>query len=79
MPPTALPSPGEAADAWPALSLQAVMSFETQEKSAAMINSELLNVGESVAGVKLVEIRVNGVTMEYKGETRFMKIGRTRQ
>lgn len=86
---TDLPSPRQEAlatvqaatgapDGWPPVALTAVMSLGAN-RSAAMINNDLLNVGDSVSGVVVLEIRENGVMLEYKGEQRFFKIGKTRQ
>jgi hypothetical protein len=61
-------------DGWPVMALNAVMSLSDPAKSQAMLNNELLNVGDSVQGVKLIEIRENGVTLEFNGEQRFIKI-----
>ena len=42
------------------------------------MNDVLVNVGESVDGMTLVEVRESAVVLEYKGDTRTVSVGRRR-
>ena len=66
-------------DEWPLLELTGVLTKARQEDSAAMINSEIIFVGEQFMGVEILEVNSTGVLMEYKGSKRFLRVGRTMQ
>lgn len=57
----------------PSLRLQAV--FTGPKGDAAMINGQLINRGERVAGAVLRQVRADGVLLERDGETWEMPIG----
>lgn len=67
--------PGEEVIEWPPLSLTALMGKGT--KGSARINGELLGVGDEIEGVVFKAVGNNGVYLEYKGKTRFLKRGQT--
>jgi hypothetical protein len=58
---------------WPVLSLSAVMGRGTT--GSAMINGNLIDVGEDVDGVKFISIGNQGINLEYQGEKQFLKVG----
>ncbi len=60
---------------WPEVRISGVMAHSSKGKSA-IINDSLINVGESVDGMTLVEVRETGVTLEYKNDKRFFAVGR---
>lgn len=60
---------------WPPLTLTAVMGKGS--KGSAMINGQLLGVGEQMQGVTFVRVGKGGIYLKYKGETRFVKRGQT--
>jgi len=66
-------------DKWPVLELTGVLTKARQEDSAAMINSEIIFVGEQFMGIEILEVNSTGVLMEYKGNKRFLRVGRTMQ
>ncbi len=68
---TAIPAPL----AWPSLKLTGILTSPGAGESAALINNQLLIVGGQLNGVTLVEIRVDGVTLQYGGETKLLKVG----
>jgi len=58
---------------WPMLTCSGVVGKGAS--GSAIISSEIVGVGESVQGVKVLSIRAQGVELEYEGETRFLKVG----
>ena len=60
---------------WPLLSVSGLVG--KGDKGTAIINNEIVQVGESILGAKVLSVDPvqKGVTLEYKGEQRFMKVG----
>lgn len=71
--PTTKPAPEQII--WPSLTLTSVMGKGT--KGSALINGQLIGVGDSIEGVKFKSVGQNGVYLEFKGKTRFLKRGQT--
>jgi hypothetical protein len=59
--------------AWPALKLSGVVGKETY--GSAIINSNIVQIGQSIEGVKIVRIVEGGVEVEYQGETKILRVG----
>ena len=78
VPPPALPSASAPGMAWPPVRITGVMARSGKGQQSAIINDSLINVGESLDGMTLVEVRENGVVMEYRRETRVFSVGRKR-
>jgi hypothetical protein len=72
------PAPERAVSAgpWPRITLNGIMSAG-RANGAALVNNRMVGVGESVEGVRVVEVQVKGAVMEYKGETRLLLIGQS--
>lgn len=62
---------------WPSLILSGVVGRGSN--GSAILNSEIIAVGETIEGVKVVSIGRQGVELEYKGETQFLKVGDSTQ
>lgn len=60
---------------WPALTLTAVMG--NGKKGSAMINGQLISIGDQIEGVEFVGVGKNGIYVQYKGVSRFLKRGQT--
>jgi hypothetical protein len=45
--------------------------------SAAIINGEIIIVGERIHGVEVLRVEGAGVLLGYQGKKRFLRIGRT--
>ncbi len=60
---------------WPDLMLAGVV-MRGNEKSAAIINGEVMGVDEYLMGVRLVSVEPGGVWLEYGEEKKFLRIGR---
>ena len=54
------------------------MAHASFGQRSAIVNDVLLNVGESVDGMTIIEVRENAVVMEFKGATRSFNVGRRR-
>ncbi|NCC50573.1 MAG: hypothetical protein EOM20_05085 [Spartobacteria bacterium] len=70
----------EAADepsGWPVIQLTGVLTKARQEDSAAMINGEIIFVGDRYEGITVLEVNSTGVLLEYNGSKRFLRVGRT--
>lgn len=62
---------------WPVLMLSGVVGKGA--KGAAFINGEIVDVNESIEGVKVIAIGNQGVKLQYKGEIQFLKVGHSTQ
>jgi len=62
---------------WPKLSLLGVMARETPGTGSAIINNMVIEIGEEVAGVRLLEVQRNGILLEFNGETQFVRVGQS--
>ena len=58
---------------WPALTLSGVVGRGPQ--GTAIINKEILGINETILGVRIVSIERQGATLEFQGETQFLKVG----
>ena len=58
-------------DGWPDIILSA-LAASGKNHWCAILNGQLLGVGEQVDGVTVRSIRTNGVLLEYQGQRRFM-------
>jgi len=57
---------------WPLLQLTAVVG--SGANGSVMINNEILGVGQTIEGAKIVAIGRQGAWLEYKGEKRFVSV-----
>ncbi len=60
-----------AVDGWPEVMLSA-LAASGQRHWCAILNGQLLGVGEQVDGVTVRAIRANGVVLEYQGKRKFL-------
>lgn len=58
---------------WPALTLSGVIG--RGQAGSAVINGEVVGVGDVIEGVKVIAIRPQGVELECQAERQFMKVG----
>ena len=64
---------------WPRVTVNGILAKGTRGRGMAIINNQMMSVNESVEGVRLVEVKGQGVTLEFGGEVRFVEIGQTVQ
>ena len=57
---------------WPLLQLTGVVGRGAN--GSVIINNEILGVGQSIEGAKIVAIATQGAWLEYRGEKRFLAI-----
>lgn len=58
---------------WPVLKLSGVVGRDTQ--GSAIINGNIIPIGQTIEGVKVVKIIGGGVEVEYQGETKILRVG----
>lgn len=58
---------------WPELTVQGLLSRGGE--GAAILNSEVISIGESLKGVELIKIMDNSVVLQFKGRTKELKVG----
>ena len=61
---------------WPAVKITGVMATSQKDHRTAFINDSLLNVGDSVDGMILIDVAQNSVMLEFKGDRRSFPVGR---
>lgn len=62
---------------WPRLTLNGVMAQAGPAQGSAIINGTMVEIGEKIEGVRLVEVRRSGVLLEFKGNTQFVRVGQS--
>ena len=62
---------------WPALKLNAVVSNPRSGSSAAMLNSRLVDVGDEIENVILLEVLSDSVRLKCGNETRTLYVGQS--
>lgn len=72
-PPVVALAPG----AWPLIKVEGVMAGSEPSLSSALLNNEMIRVRHRIEGVRLLEVREEGVLLEYKGKSRFVETGTT--
>jgi len=60
---------------WPILSISGLVG--KGEQGSVMFGAEIVGVGESIEGVKVLSISKQGAQLEYRGEKKFVKVGGT--
>jgi hypothetical protein len=67
------PTPGS----WPEIRVMGVFERPDPSKSTAIVDGELEEVGTKIEGAKIIEVKHNGVVFSYRGEEKFVRVGRT--
>jgi len=76
-PPSSSPPQPPREGEWPELKIMGVVARPRQEDSSAVINGQIEEVGATLRGVKLLEVTASGVLLEYAGERKIVRVGRT--
>ncbi len=63
--------------AWPRLTLNGVMAQTGPGQGSAIINGTVVEIGEKIEGARLMEVQRNGVLLEYRGNTQFVRVGQS--
>ena len=64
---------------WPRVTVNGILAKGTRGRGMAIINNQMMSVNETVEGVRLIEVKGQGVLLEFGGESRFVEIGQTVQ
>ena len=70
-----VPAPQPAS--WPEIRVMGVFERPDPSKSTAIVDGELEEVGTRIEGAKIVEVKHNGVVFSFRGEEKFVRVGRT--
>ncbi len=62
---------------WPQLRVMGVFARPDPLDSSAVIDGVLEEVGTHIEGVEIAEVRQTGVLFRYRGEEKFVRVGRT--
>jgi hypothetical protein len=65
--------PGE----WPRVEVGGVIAGGSPKNNSAILNGDMIRMNRKIEGVRLVEVKEDGVTLEYGGDQRFVEIGAT--
>ncbi|MFH0879321.1 MAG: hypothetical protein V2A34_06375 [Lentisphaerota bacterium] len=60
---------------WPSMTLMGVVVKSEPQLSTAVINSSLYGINDSIEGVRIVDIRHDGVILQYGSEKRMLQLG----
>jgi hypothetical protein len=69
------PKQSSAAASWPALKLTGILRGTEKTESTAFINGKMINAGQTIADVTIVEIQADGVILKYGNEKKFLRVG----
>jgi len=78
--PFSLPPVVEAkkAHGWPALKLTGVMvGSRGGSRGSAFLNNTFVEVGDTISGVRLLEVESTGIKLEYQGEKKSLRLGQS--
>lgn len=73
----AVPPSSPGGSPWPRLKLDGVMARPNPRAGSAMINGTVVEAGERVQGVRLLEVTQSGALFELRGQTQFVRVGQT--
>jgi len=62
---------------WPALTLTGVVGKGSN--GSAILNKQIVGIGETIEGVRVIAIRDKGVELEFSGKKQILKIGGSTQ
>lgn len=60
---------------WPRLAVSGVIGSTKAGRGTVLINNQMVAVGESIEGAKVLAVTKQGVTLTYSGETRTLSVG----
>jgi hypothetical protein len=71
--PVAKPTQSAMPMLWPILSVKGIIS--SGPGGGAIINSQIIEVGDSIDGAKVISVVKGNVTLEFEGETKVLRVG----
>jgi hypothetical protein len=60
---------------WPSIAVSGIMGGGRTGRSTALINGQMMGVGDAVESARIIAIERRGVTFTYAGETRTLSVG----
>jgi hypothetical protein len=79
LPPAGERAPAAGLSSWPRLKLVGVMAKSNVRSGSAIVDNAIVEVGEDVKGVKLLEVHQSGALLQYEGQTQFVRVGQVTQ
>jgi hypothetical protein len=62
---------------WPRLSVSGIIGTSSGSRGAAIINGQMLGIGSTIEGVKIIAVDKQGVQLRLGDETRTLTVGGT--
>jgi general secretion pathway protein B len=62
---------------WPRLRVVGVMARSDPLDSAAILDGDMVAVGDEARGVHVLDVRPNGALFSYQGQTQFVRVGQS--
>ncbi len=60
---------------WPVLVLSGMVATTTEEKTSAILNGSLITLFQGIEGATLIEVRDDGVVLQYDRTRKFIRVG----
>lgn len=60
---------------WPLLKISGILRGSGKEANTALINGKMVNVGQTIENVTLIEIQTDGVILKLGEEKKFVRVG----
>lgn len=60
---------------WPVLVLSGMVAGSTDEKTSAILNGSLVSLRQGIEGATLIEVRSDGVVLQYDRTRKFIRVG----
>jgi hypothetical protein len=78
-PPAPVPQPPPVVkkSSWPTLKVMGVLTNPESDSDSVIINGQIRDPGERIAGVHILRVETKGVLFRFNGETQFVKVGRS--
>lgn len=66
-------------NSWPRLKVVGVMAKSDVRAGSAVMNNTVVQSGDAIQGIHLLQVHQAGVLLEYHGETQFVRVGQVTQ
>ena len=63
--------------AWPDIKVMGVFARPEPDPSTAIVNGEVEEAGATIEGARIVQVRQSGVLFSFRGEEKFVRVGRS--
>ena len=62
---------------WPTLRVMGILTNPESDSDSVIVNEQIRDQGEKIEGVTILRVQAKGVLFRFKGETQFVKVGRS--